>query len=136
MISLSMWRHWAPSRRPSVLWNNPIPRVRISATKTATIACRLFHVFCIVTGPLRSIHSYRSVHRLLKKTRIRRRKLHFPSHDPHYPQQMHADRANIPPRVSFSFTAALLDLSPASVMRFLTVLGQPRKAVLRLAGRN
>jgi hypothetical protein len=27
----------------------------------ATRACRLFHVFCIVTGPLRSIHSYRSI---------------------------------------------------------------------------
>jgi hypothetical protein len=70
------------------------------------------------------------VHRLLKKTRIRRRKLNFPSHDPHYPQLMRADRAYVPPRVSLSFTAALLDLRPASVMRFLTILGQPGKAVL------
>jgi hypothetical protein len=46
---------------------------------------------------------------------------------------MRADRACVPPRVCFSFTAALLGLSPASVMRFLTVLGKPGKAVLHFS---
>jgi hypothetical protein len=77
MISLSTWRYWVPSRRPSILWSNPIPRRDPSPNRyrNAIRACRLFHVFCIVTGPLRSIHSYRSI--VLKTTRIRRRKLHF-----------------------------------------------------------
>jgi hypothetical protein len=37
MISLSMWRYWDPSKRPSVLWSNPIPREEIhpqTATET------------------------------------------------------------------------------------------------------
>jgi hypothetical protein len=124
MISLSMWRHWAPSRRPSEQSDSACEEIRY---RNATRACRLFHVFCIVTGPLRSIHSYRSVHRLLKKIRIRRRKLHFPSHDPHSPQQMRADRAYVPPRDNFSFTAALLDLSQPPSCGFLQFSGNRGK---------
>jgi hypothetical protein len=76
------------------------------------------------------------IHRLLKKTRIRWRKLYFPSYDPHYPQQMRADRAYVPPRVSFSFVDAFLDVSPASICGFLQFSGNRGKQCCVLAGRN
>jgi hypothetical protein len=46
-------------------------------------------------------------------------------------------RAYVPPRVSFSFRAALLDLSPATVMRFfLQFSGNRGKQCCVLGGRN
>jgi hypothetical protein len=137
MISLSMWRYWTPSRRPSILWSNPICARRSilkqvqKRDQSVQSLPRILH--CNVSPEVCSLVP---VHRLPKTTRIRRGKLHFPSHDPHYPQHTRADRAYVPPRVSFSFTAALLDLSLASVMRFLTVVGQPAKAVFLFSGRN
>jgi hypothetical protein len=116
------------------LWSNPILCEEIhpqNRYRNATRACRISRILHCNRSP--EVYTLVPVHRLLKKTRIRLRKLHFPSHDPHYPQQMRVERAYVPPTVSFSFTAALLDLSPASVMRFVTVLGQPGKAVLRFS---
>jgi hypothetical protein len=56
----------------------------------------------------------------------------FPQSRPTLSSANASRRAYVPPRVSFSFTAALLNQS-AFAMRFHTVLGQPGKAVLRFS---
>jgi hypothetical protein len=107
-------------------WGDPSP----NRYRNATRACRLFHVFCIVTGPLGSIHSYRSI--------VCWRKHGFVGENYISPVTIHIILSKCEPIEPLllrdvSFTAALLDRSSASVMLFLTVLGQSWKAVLRFS---
>jgi hypothetical protein len=71
-----------------------------------------------------SIHSYRSI--------VCWRKHGFVGENYISPVTIHIILSKCEP-IEPSFTAALPDLSPSSVMRFLKVLGQPEKAVLRFS---